>query len=202
MRLTAQDLGAERGGERVFSGIGFTLADGECLIVSGPNGAGKSTLLQVLCGLLPAAEGSVSIDPLTEEWPSVAAAAHYLGHQNAMKPALSVEANLSFWRRFNGEPCLEVDEALEEVGLAGVGPLPFSTLSTGQRRRAAIARLLVSWRPIWLLDEPTAGLDKRSEGRFTALMEAHRAQGGMIIAATHWPLGLEDVRELAMGGAA
>ncbi|HEV7416348.1 MAG TPA: heme ABC exporter ATP-binding protein CcmA [Tianweitania sediminis] len=202
MRLTAQDLGAERGGERIFSGLHFAIGAGEALLVTGPNGAGKSTLLQVLCGLLPAAEGTILLEGAGEEWPTVAAAAHYLGHGNAMKPAMSVEENLRFWREFNGEPCLEVDEALEEVGLGSLGHLPFSTLSTGQRRRAAIARLLVSWRPIWLLDEPTAGLDARSETRFTALMEAHRADGGLIIAATHWPLHLQDVKELVLGDAA
>jgi heme exporter protein A len=201
MRITAQDLGADRGGERIFSGVSFSVADGGCLLVTGPNGSGKSTLLQALCGLLPIAEGSVTLDPVSETWPTPAAACHYLGHQNGLKPSLSVEENLRFWRDFSGETCLEVEEALEEVALTGLGHLPFSVLSTGQRRRAAIARLLVTWRPIWILDEPTAGLDARSEKRFAALMEAHRAEGGMIIAATHWPLGLGNVEELAMGGA-
>jgi len=201
MRITAHDLGAERGGERIFSGLSFSLEDGGCLLVTGPNGSGKSTLLQAICGLLAVAEGTITIEPLSESWPTAASACHYLGHQNGLKPALSVEENLRFWRDFSGEPCLEVDEALEEVALSGLGHLPFQVLSTGQRRRAAIARLLVSWRPVWVLDESTAGLDARSEKRFTALMEAHRAEGGMIIAATHWPLGLSDVQELQMGGA-
>lgn len=200
MRISAQDLGADRGGERIFSGIGFSLRDGDCLIVTGENGTGKSTLLQVICGLLPAASGSVKVEDAEEPFSTVAAACHYLGHQNAMKPALSVEENLSFWRTFQGEPQMEVDEALGLVGLAGLGPLPFATLSTGQRRRASIAKLLVSWRPVWLLDEPTAGLDKRSEVQFTGLMEQFREDGGIIIAATHWPLGLTNVKELRLGG--
>ena len=157
MRLIAENLSGERGGEAIFSGIGFDLADGRSLMVTGPNGAGKSTLLRVIAGLLPVAEGSIRLDGGGEEWPTVGSASHYLGHQNAMKTALSVAENLRFWQEFSGSPHLAVGEALEMVGLGGLGHLPFGTLSTGQRRRAAIARLLVSYRPLWLLDEPTAG---------------------------------------------
>ncbi|RWC59294.1 MAG: heme ABC exporter ATP-binding protein CcmA, partial [Mesorhizobium sp.] len=197
MRLIAENLGGERGGDRVFSGIGFALEDGQALVVTGPNGSGKSTLLRVIAGLLPVAEGSVKIDGVMkiedggEAFPSIASACHYLGHQNAMKPALSVAENLRFWRDFNGDGQLGVEEALETVGLVGIGHLPFGYLSTGQRRRAAIAKLLVSYRPLWLLDEPTAGLDKASEGRFAGLMTRHCEGGGMIVAATHLPLGTE-----------
>ncbi|RVC22945.1 heme ABC exporter ATP-binding protein CcmA, partial [Mesorhizobium sp. M7A.F.Ca.CA.004.04.2.1] len=163
MRLIAENLGGERGGEAVFSGIDFALEECQALIVTGPNGSGKSTLLRVIAGLLPVAQGSVRIEGTMkiedgdEAFPSVASACHYLGHQNAMKPALSVAENLRFWRDFNGDGQLGVEEALETVGLGGIGHLPFGYLSTGQRRRAAIAKLLVSHRPLWLLDEPTAG---------------------------------------------
>lgn len=200
MRLIAEELGGDRGGEPVFRGICFTLAAGEALAVTGPNGSGKSTLLRVLAGLLPAAEGGMRMESGATE--SVAAAAHFLGHQNAMKTALSVAENLAFWQAFLGEPRLEIEAALEAVGLAGTGGLPFGTLSTGQRRRAAIARLLVSHRPVWLLDEPTAGLDSASEARFAGLMRAHLADGGIIVAATHLPLGLDGIRELGMAEAA
>lgn len=199
MRLIAENLGGERGGETVFSGIGFALGKGEALVVTGPNGAGKSTLLRVIAGLLRAAGGIVRIEGGGDAFPSVAAAAHYLGHLNAMKTALSVAENLTFWRAFQGEPALEVDEALETVGLPGLGHLPFGYLSTGQRRRASIARLLVSRRPIWLLDEPTAGLDKASEERFAGLMRGHLEDGGIVVAATHLPLGIEGAKELRMG---
>ncbi|TGQ74695.1 MAG: heme ABC exporter ATP-binding protein CcmA [Mesorhizobium sp.] len=199
MRLIAENLGGERGGEAVFSGIGFALEQGQALIVTGPNGSGKSTLLRVVAGLLPQAEGRVLVEGGGEEFPSVASACHYLGHQNAMKTALSVAENLRFWRAFNGEGRLGVEEALEMVGLAGTGHLPFGYLSTGQRRRAAIAKLLVSHRPVWLLDEPTAGLDKASEERFAGLMRGHCGDGGMIVAATHLPLGLEGAKGLVMG---
>jgi heme exporter protein A len=198
MRLIAENLGGERGGDMVFSGIGFALKDGQALVVTGPNGSGKSTLLRVVAGLLPVAEGSVQIEGGGEALPSIASACHYLGHQNAMKPALSVAENLRFWRDFNGDGQLGVDEALETVGLGGIGHLPFGYLSTGQRRRAAIAKLLVSHRPLWLLDEPTAGLDKASEARFAGLMTRHCMDGGIVVAATHLPLGIEGV-ELRMG---
>ncbi|RUX03395.1 MAG: heme ABC exporter ATP-binding protein CcmA [Mesorhizobium sp.] len=198
MRLIAENLGGERGGEAVFSCIGFALEAGQALVVTGPNGSGKSTLLRVIAGLLPKAEGRLLLEGGGDEFPSIASACHYLGHQNAMKTALSVAENLRFWLEFQGEGRLGVEEALETVGLGGIGHLPFGYLSTGQRRRAAIAKLLVSHRPLWLLDEPTAGLDKASEGRFARLMSGHCAEGGMIVAATHLPLGLEGARELQM----
>ena len=201
MRLTAENLAAERGGEPVFSGVAFSLSDGEALVVTGENGSGKSTLLRVVAGLLPALEGSVRVEEGVEGFTTPAAACHYLGHQNGMKPALSVSENLSFWRDYMGEPHCEVEEALDMVGLPDVGDLPFSYLSTGQRRRIAIAHLLVAWRPIWILDEPTAGLDARSERQFAALIAAHRDEGGIVLAATHVPLGIESAKALRLGDA-
>ena len=198
MRLIAENLGGERGGETVFSGIGFALEKGQALVVTGPNGSGKSTLLRVIAGLLPKAEGDVRIEGGGETFPAIASAVHYLGHLNAMKTALSVAENLRFWRDFNGDGQLGVEEALETVGLGGIGHLPFGYLSTGQRRRAAIAKLLVSHRPLWLLDEPTAGLDKASEERFAGFMEMNCAESGIIVAATHLPLGLDGAQELRM----
>ncbi len=199
MRLTAENLSGERSSQAVFSDIGFVLSAGESLIVTGPNGVGKSTLLRVIAGLLPPAEGSVRLDG-GEEWPTIGSASHYLGHLNAMKTALSVNENLRFWQNFSGEPHLSVRDVLEMIGLGGVGHLPYGYLSTGQRRRASIAKLLVSYRPVWLLDEPTAGLDKASEKQFAALMQAHLDDGGIIIAATHVALELEGAKRLEMGG--
>lgn len=210
MRLVAENLAGERGGEPVFSGVGFSLGAGEALTVTGPNGSGKSTLLRVVAGLLPAAGGRVGLEG-GEAFPTVASASHYLGHLNAMKPALTVAENLGFWRDFfggaqdsplaSGGESLSIAEALDEVGLGAIGHLPFGYLSAGQKRRAAIARLLVAHRPVWLLDEPTAGLDKASDERFAGLMTAHLQSGGIIVAATHLPLGLEGVAELRMGNA-
>lgn len=199
MRLIADNLGGERGGETVFSNVSFSLDDGGSLLVTGPNGAGKSTLLRVVAGLLPAATGSARLEGGGEAFATPQAACHYLGHLNGMKTALTVRENLDFWRKFLGEPHLETEEALEMVGLGGIGHLPFGYLSTGQKRRAAIVRLLVSYRPVWLLDEPTAGLDKASEAQFTALMRAHLEDGGVVVAATHLPLGLDRAQELPMG---
>ncbi len=199
MRLVARKLSGERGGEHVFGPLDLTVETGEALVVTGENGSGKSTLLRVLAGLLPPAGGTVSLEGAGDE--TIASAAHYLGHQNAMKTALSVGENLKFWREFQGEPHLKVDEALALVGLPDIGHLPFGYLSTGQKRRASIARLLVSYRPVWLLDEPTAGLDARSERQFAALMREHLDDGGIIVAATHIPLGIKGARAMVMGAA-
>lgn len=199
MRLIAENLGAERGGEPVFSGISFNLGDGGGLVITGANGSGKSTMLRVIAGLLSASEGMIRLEGGGEEWQIPADACHYLGHDNAMKTALTVEENLRFWRDFCGAPHIEINEALAMVGLPQVASLPFGYLSTGQKRRISIARLLVSRRPLWLLDEPTAGLDAASERQFTALMRTHLEDGGMIVAATHVPLGLEAVSELQLG---
>ena len=198
MRLIAEKLSGERGGETVFSDVSFTLRAGEALVVTGPNGSGKSTLLAMLGGLLPLASGRIGFDG-SETFPTLASACHYLGHQNAMKTALTVGENLGFWQDFLGDSRLPFDAALEAVGLEGLGHLPFSVLSTGQKRRAAIARLLVSHRPVWLLDEPTAGLDAASEARFGELMAGHLREGGILVAATHLPLGLAGAVELRMG---
>lgn len=205
MRLSAENLAGERGGEQVFSGVNFDLGEGEALIVTGENGSGKSTLLRVIAGLLPIAGGRIFFDdgnafpdPDGKVGGVLGENLHYLGHQNAMKTVLSVEENLRFWQAEMGAPHLEIAEALDMVGLETVRRLPFGYLSTGQRRRISIARLLVAYRPVWLLDEPTAGLDLASERQFAGLMQAHLEDGGIIIAATHLPLGLEGVKELQM----
>jgi heme exporter protein A len=197
MRLGAENLAGERGGETIFAGLSFEVSSGEALIVTGPNGSGKSTLLRIICGLLAPEAGKVELLEDRAALP-VRAACHYLGHQNAMKPALSVRENLLFWQKFNGSARFDIDEALEAVDLPGVEHLPFGYLSTGQKRRVSIAKLLISYRPLWIVDEPTAGLDKASESRFAELMRDHMRDGGMVIAATHIPLGLEGVRTLDM----
>lgn len=197
MQLVAEGLAGERGGETIFSQLCFSLGAGEALVVTGPNGSGKSTLLRIICGLLQLQTGSIKLTDGGEGLP-VRAACHYLGHQNAMKPALSVRENLAFWQRFHGERKLEIHEALEAVDLPGVEDLPFGYLSTGQKRRVSIAKLLISHRPLWIVDEPTAGLDKASEARFAQLMQDHMREGGMIVAATHIPLGLKNVKTLDM----
>jgi heme exporter protein A len=202
MRLVADRLAGERGGHVLFSGIDFVLGAGECLIVTGPNGSGKSTLLRIIAGLLRPAAGEARLEGGGEECPTVVSACHYLGHQNAMKPALTVGENLGFWRSFLGAPRRSTDEALDAVGLGGIGHLPWGYLSTGQKRRTAIARLLASHRPVWLLDEPTAGLDAASDAMFAGLMKAHLAEGGIAVAATHLALGIDAAKTLQIGGLA
>lgn len=199
MRLTVSDLAGDRGGEPVFEHVSFELGAGESLVIIGENGSGKSTLLRILAGLLPPADGKVDFSGGGEDWPDLMSAAHYLGEKNAMKPALTVRENLAFRQKFLGNAFHSVDEALEVIGLPTVADLPFGYLSTGQRRRVAIAGLLVSFRPVWLLDEPTAGLDLGSERRFSQLLAAHLEDDGIIIAATHTPLGLDKAKELVMG---
>lgn len=198
MRLTAENLCGSRGGRLVFSDVGFSLGHGDALTVTGQNGTGKSTLLRIIAGLLEPASGTVVLTGGGEEWPDIASACHFLSTDNALKTALTVRENLEFWQQFHGEPHLTIDEALEMVGMETTGDLPYGYLSTGQRRRIAIARLLISWRPVWLLDEPTAGLDAASEAQFAELMGVHLEDGGIIVAATHLPLGLKSASELRM----
>lgn len=196
MRLIAGDLSAERGGESVFSGLNFSLTDGEILVVSGPNGVGKTTLLRVIAGLLQPSQGSVSLEGGGEA--GIGLNCHLLGVQNALKLALTLSQNLGFWQNFAGNPLRSVDGALAAVGLGGLSETPFAYLSTGQKRRAAIARLLVSHRPLWLLDEPTSGLDKHGEAMFAGLLREHLKSGGLAVATTHLSLGIEGARELRM----
>ena len=199
MRLIAEGLSGGRGEEALFSAVDFELAQGNALVVTGPNGSGKSTLLRTLAGLLAPWSGTLRLDGAGADWPSVGAACHYLGHLNAMKSALTVAENLAFWASLLGEVRVSPATALDRVGLGGLGHLPFGYLSTGQKRRAAIARLRACHRPVLLLDEPTAGLDARSEQDFAALADDHLRTGGIVIAATHQPLELQGARELRLG---
>ncbi len=204
MRLVAEGLSAKRGEDLIFQDISFEIARGEALVVKGPNGSGKSTLLRVVAGLLPAEAGSAKLLAAAHPVERVGEAAHYLGHRNAMKRELTVAENLGFWKSFFGDFAggagVSVAEAVEAVGLGGIAHLPFGYLSAGQQRRMAMAKLLVSWRPVWILDEPTAALDAAAETMFAGLVTAHLARGGIALAATHQPLGLEGVKELRMTG--
>jgi heme exporter protein A len=198
MRLVGRGLTCIRGGREVFSGLDFAADSGRALVVTGRNGAGKTTLLRMIAGLLEPAAGEIFIESGEAE-ASVAEQAHYLGHRDALKPALTVAENLYFWGEFLGERPVAIDDALEAVGLAALTHLPAGYLSAGQRRRLSIARLVAVRRPLWLLDEPTAALDSASQDRLSALMHAHLASGGLIVAATHGPLGLRDLDELRIG---
>lgn len=196
MRLIGAGLEIWRGEDCVIHNLSFAVSAGHALIITGTNGSGKSTLLRGVAGLLPLEAGAVQLDNQEAEFTGVPLAnlCHYLGHENAMKPALSVGENLTFWREFCGSPHLDIPEALEMLGLKRLIDVPFGHLSTGLRRRASIARLLVSWRPIWLMDEPTAGLDGASEAQLMALIGAHLEDDGTAMIATHLPLDLPGSR--------
>jgi heme exporter protein A len=198
MRLSGRGVRCVRGGREVFSGLDFEASSGEALAVTGPNGAGKTSLLRLIAGLLTMAGGSVDLKGGEAEL-TLPEQAHYLGHRDALKPALSVLENLAFWRDFLGGAASDAAESLAAVGLDHAAHLPAAYLSAGQRRRLSIARLLAVRRPIWLLDEPTNALDTAGQGLFAALMGDHLARGGLIVAATHTPLGI-PARELRIGG--
>jgi heme exporter protein A len=196
MRLQACDLTCARGGRELFRNLSFALSAGEALAVTGPNGAGKSSLLRLAAGLLPPAQGRLTLEGGDAEL-SIAEQAHYLGHRDAFKPSLTVGENLSFWRELLGS-ALTTATALESVGLAGVAHLPAAYLSAGQRRRLSMARLIAVERPIWLLDEPASALDAAGQALLLATMRRHIAASGIILAATHGALGL-PAKELPLG---
>ena len=200
MRLSGRGVRCIRGGREVFSGLDFDAATGEALAVTGPNGSGKTSLLRLIAGLLAISGGSIGLAGGDGEL-SLAEQAHYLGHRDALKPSLSVTENLSFWQAFLDGDVFDTAESLATVRLGHAAHLPAAYLSAGQRRRLSIARLLAVRRPIWLLDEPTSALDAAGQTMFAGLMANHLARGGMIIAATHAPLGIAS-RELRIGGAA
>jgi heme exporter protein A len=197
MRLEANGLACVRGGREVFAGLGFSVGAGEALLVTGRNGAGKSSLLRVVAGLVRAAAGRLALLDADPDQ-TIPEQAHYLGHQDALKPSLTIIENLSFWGRYLGgaEP---VESTLAAVGLSALAGLPAAYLSAGQRRRLSIARLLTARRPLWLLDEPTTALDREAQDTLAGLMRQHLASGGIIVAAAHGPIGLDGAKELRLG---
>jgi heme exporter protein A len=200
IRLVASDLACLRGGREVFAGLSFSVGAGESLLVSGPNGAGKSSLLRLVAGLVRLEAGRLALDGGEPE-ATIGEQAHYLGHQDALKPSLAVAENLAFWARYLGGADSEIAPALDTVGLGGIAALPAAYLSAGQRRRLSIARLIAIPRPLWLLDEPTSALDAAAQAMLATLMRQHLGRGGMILAATHGPIGLDGAQELRLGGA-
>ncbi|HEY5080905.1 MAG TPA: heme ABC exporter ATP-binding protein CcmA [Bauldia sp.] len=194
MRVTATNLTAVRGGRTVFAGVSFSLGAGEALAVTGPNGVGKSTLLRLAAGLLAPAAGSIAFEPLPAD-----AAIHYLGHLDGLKTTLSVRQNLEFWRSLWIGKAIE--PALENVGIVKLADLPVGVLSAGQRRRVALARLLIAERALWLLDEPATALDAGGEAMLGRVIAAHLAGGGMTMVATHRDLPLVPTATLSLGAA-
>jgi len=201
MRLLASDLGCVRSGREVFAGLGFSIAGGEAMVVLGRNGAGKSSLLRMIAGLVRVAAGRLALEGGDPEF-TLPEQAHYVGHQDAIKPALTVQENLEFWASYLAGPATAKaapEAALEAFALAHLAALPAAYLSAGQRRRLSLARIVAVKRPVWLLDEPTSALDALAQERLAALMRAHLDGGGIILAATHTPIGLAGTKELRLG---
>ena len=199
MRLEASGLACVRGSREVFAGLEFSVGGGEALLVTGRNGAGKSSLLRMIAGLIRVAGGRLVLNDSDPD-KTISEQAHYLGHLDALKPSLTVSENLGFWAHYLGETG-PPPAALASVGLAALAHLPAAYLSAGQRRRLSMARLLAVKRPLWLLDEPTSALDREAQETLAGLMRQHLAGGGLIVAATHGPIGLEAAKELRLGEA-
>ena len=186
--LTADNLTVFRGNRLIFSGVSFVLRPQGILLLRGANGSGKTSLLRTLAGLTPLAAGTLLWDthPALAERSLHAARLGWLGHQDAIKPALTLSAQIPF------------PAALAQMGLEKLADIPARFLSAGQKRRAAIARMAAMPKPLWLLDEPTTGLDDASVLRFLELCRAHCAQGGMMIASTHQTLDLPGAQSLTL----
>jgi len=202
-QLTVTDLGCVRAERQVLSGISLSASSGEAFLLRGPNGAGKTSLLMCLAGYLPVSQGSItwlSRDPDQHPGEDI----HFVGHLSAVKPSLSVQDNLTFWAVLNGGTEQLVLSALQVAGLEHAASLQAMLLSAGQTRRLSLARLLVAPRPIWLLDEPTAALDSEGDRWVAQMIDAHLKAGGIVIAATHLDLMLDNsgqITTLTLGGA-
>ena len=192
MRLRVDQASCFRGDRLVLDRVDLAVPAGGAVVLTGPNGAGKSTLLRVIAGLKRLDGGSVTFDGSDEYAGKLA----YLGHQDAVKPGLTAMENLAFAAALGrADPAA----ALARVGLAGLAALPVRMFSAGQKRRLAIARLFLLPAPLWLLDEPTLGLDTAAVARFGEALAAHRGAGGVVVAATHLPLPMDGAEELKLG---
>jgi heme exporter protein A len=188
-----QGLTCTRADRPVFAGLDFDLPAGGALLLTGPNGSGKSSLLRLMAGLLRPSAGQLTWDgaDIAQDPEAHRARLRYLGHLDAVKPVLSLRENLAFAAGLHGPVAeAELQNGLAAFALETLAGLPGRVLSAGQRRRLALARLAVSPGTLWLLDEPTVGLDTASQAKLARLMAAHRAQGGRVAAATHVPLDL------------
>ena len=197
--FTGTGLACIRSDRIVFAGLDFAVSPGDALVLSGPNGSGKSSLLRLMAGIAAPAAGEISWQgrPVRDDPERFFAAMHYVGHRDAVKPALTVRENLSFHAALRtGEARIEA--ALDEVGLSALADLPARLLSAGQTRRLTLARILATPAPLWLLDEPTIALDYRSVDRMRSAIAAHRARGGIVVASTNVPLGIDDAKAVDM----
>lgn len=195
IQLIVNDLSAARGTRTIFQELNLTVEAGEALTLIGPNGAGKTTFLRCLAGFIPALSGSASLAGGDDE-SSVGEQCHYIGHLNGVKPALTVSENLAFFADFLGGTRERTAQAAERLTLADLEDIPAAYLSAGQKRRLGLARLLCAERPLWLLDEPAVSLDSASQEILAGVASEHLARGGIVVAATHTPLGWSEAKTL------
>jgi heme exporter protein A len=198
IRLIVNDLSAARGARLIFQNLSLEVGAGEALTLTGPNGVGKTTLLRTLAGFIPAAAGSAVLTGGDAE-KSLGEQSHYIGHLNGIKPSLSVLENLIFFAEFLGGAEAAAMAATERLGLGELEDVPAAYLSAGQKRRLGLARLICAARPVWLLDEPAVSLDAASQALLGGMVAEHLAGGGIVIAATHMPLGWVESRSLDLG---
>jgi heme exporter protein A len=202
--LIAEDLACRRGERLVFAGLSFSLPPGGALVLTGANGSGKTSLLRLVATLIAPAAGRLSLGAAAVEndVAGYRARLHYVGHQDGIKPALTPRENLAFWGALRGcgrhRAAPALDAALAAFGIEAVADWPCRWLSAGQRRRLALARLLVAPAPIWLLDEPTAALDHDGQERLEQAIIRHRAAGGRVLAATHSPISLDGANTIIL----
>jgi heme exporter protein A len=196
--LEAQDLSARRGTARLFAGLGLAVAAGDALVVTGANGRGKTTLLRMLAGLTIPEAGEIRLDgaPVSAFSPALRAAVTFAGHALALKDEMSARENLASLVTLCGAQVDddELDAALDRVALGERKRLPSRLLSQGQRRRVGLARLALSRRRVWILDEPVTALDASGAALLGELVAAHLARGGLAVASTHAPLALPPAR--------
>lgn len=204
MALVIDSLACRRSGRMIFSGLSFRVEAGTAALIHGPNGSGKSTLLRVIAGLLPPAGGDVRLAEIALSSARALLQEHlaFAGHLDAVKPALTVAANLAAWGGILGRGANGVEAALLRFGLDGIAERPASQCSAGQRKRLGLARLLLKPRRLWLLDEPTVSLDTASAALIAELVREHVAAGGIALIASHVDLGLGPLPILDMGAAA
>ena len=200
MLLEGQDLACMRGERMVFAGLSFALDAGDALVLTGPNGSGKSSLLRMLAGLLRPIRGRLlwQGDPVTRDADAHRTRVCYVGHQDPIKPLLSVRENLAFWSTLQGGAVDGVEPALARFGLTALAAEPARFLSAGQRRRLNLARLLACAAPLWLLDEPTVALDQEASTTLEAALAEQRARGGVVLLATHARITLPGAGSLAL----
>lgn len=206
MQLHADNLTVERGTRTVIANLTFTANAGEALLLTGPNGAGKTTLIRTIAGFIAPLSGKIALKGDVGDR-NISELCHYVGHLTGVKANLTAEQNLAFWAEYLGGKesraiAERVDDALDAFGLLALADYPAGLLSAGQKRRLGLARLMVAERPIWLLDEPTVSLDAASTTLLAGLIQRHLANQGLVIAATHLPLGLEQPSYLRLGSAA